>query len=49
MATMIEINKETDRVFNEMFTIEDIIKGNTIEMREEARKIAIVNLAKKSA
>lgn len=46
--TMAEINKETDKVFDEMFSIEDILKGNTIEMREEARKIAIQNLKKKN-
>lgn len=46
MATIAEINKETDKVFDEMFSLEDIVKGNTIEMREEARKIAVSNLQK---
>jgi hypothetical protein len=34
--TMTEIKKETDKVFDKMFSIEDVLKGNTIEMREEA-------------
>jgi len=40
------ICKEQERVFDEMFTIHDIRVGNTIEMHEEARKIAIKNLKK---
>ena len=48
IMTMTEIKKETDKVFDKMFSIEDVLKGNTIEMREEARKIAIANLKKKN-
>ena len=42
------IAKEQKRVFDRMFTINDIKKGNTIEMEEEARKIAIENLKSKN-
>lgn len=41
-----EIAIETDKVFNELYSLEDIIKGNTIEMKGEARKIAIKRLKK---
>jgi len=38
------IAKEQGRVFDRMFTLNDIKKGNTLDMEEEARKIAIKNL-----
>ena len=42
------ITKEQGRVFDRMFTLNDIKKGNNIEMAEEARKIAIENLKSKN-
>ena len=39
-----EIAEEQQRVFDEIFTVHDILIGNTIEMNQEARKIAITNL-----
>ena len=41
------ITKEQKKVFNRMFTLNDIKKGNNLEMEEEARKIAIKNLKSK--
>lgn len=42
-----EIWKEQQRVFDEMFTVHDILKGDTIAMMAEAREIAIQNLKTK--
>ncbi len=39
-----EICKEQQRVFDEMFTVQDILKGDNIAMMAEAREIAIKNL-----
>lgn len=39
-----EITKEQQEVFDNMYSIEDIKKGNTVEMMREARKQAISNL-----
>ena len=38
------IADEQDVVFNELYTVQDIVKGNTVEMHQEARKIAIERL-----
>ncbi len=42
--TMEEIEEEQQKVFNEMFSVADILKGNNIEMHKEARKIALKRL-----
>ncbi len=42
-----EIAEEQEKVFDELFTVDDIKKGNTVEMHQEARKIAINNLKEK--
>lgn len=42
--TPAEIAKEQQEVFDNMYSIEDIKKGNTIEMMQDARKQAISNL-----
>ena len=42
-----EIAIEQEIVFNQLFTVSDILKGDTIEMNKQARIIAIKNLQKK--
>lgn len=44
MATMSEIAEEADKIFHEMFSVKDILKGNTIEMHKEAWDIANLRL-----
>ncbi len=36
MATMKEIGNRADVIFKEMYSVEDILKGNTIDMHSEA-------------
>jgi len=38
------LQAETNKVFNELFTIKDILSGNNYEMNLEARHIALQNL-----
>jgi len=38
------IGDKAQEVFDEMYSLDDIMKGNTIEMMTEARKIAIKQL-----
>lgn len=40
MATMKEIADRADVIFKEMYTVQDILKGNTIDMYKEAWNIA---------
>lgn len=40
-ATASNIAERTKKVFDSMYSVYDIVTWNTIEMHEEARKIAI--------
>lgn len=42
-----EIELETKKVFDSIYTVEDIISGDTIEMNKQAREIAIKNIKEK--
>ena len=48
VITNIEIAEEMQKVFDELYTMEQVLKGNTIEMMAEARVIAVKNLKDES-
>lgn len=39
-----DVVREQNRLFNKWFTVHDIKVGNTIEMHQEARQQAVINL-----
>ena len=47
VLTMEQIDKESQKVFNQIYTTRDVINGNNIEMANNARQIAIKRLRNK--
>ena len=49
MATLEQINKRAIQIFDETYSIEDIVKGNTLDMQRECFEKAREQLQKEEA